>query len=152
MKNALLSCLLLLVFGIASCHKTTEAEPELDPKDNPLKEHTLDLQEAKLWFPGKWKLVKAYTMLPYPTLPKVELVIDDAQISLLEDGTQIDKVDYEIVKLEYHAGYYLKINTNAQRRENNDYVQNPSLYINKNRMYFDLGRAQDGAAYEFKKL
>ncbi|RZK67500.1 MAG: hypothetical protein EOO85_25450 [Pedobacter sp.] len=148
MKNIGLNLLLLVFFGIISCHKTTEIDPILYP----LKEYTLDLQQAKIWLPGKWKLMRESSMLLNSTLPNVELIIDENQISVIEDGTQIDKVDYKIVKLEYQVGDYLQIHTNAQPRENNWYVRNPTLYINEDRMYFDLGRAQDLPAYEFSRV
>jgi hypothetical protein len=148
MKNLVLSLLLLVAFGITSGTKTAQVDPELDPKDDPLKEYTQDLQQATIWLPGKWKLIKVYSMLLNPTVPMVELVIDENQIRVIQDGIQIDNVDYEIVK----TSSSLQIKTNAQPREDNWYVRNPGLYINQNRMYFDLGRAQDGPAYEFKKV
>ena len=148
MKNIVLSLLLLVPFGIISCKKTAEVDPILYP----LKEYTLDLQQAKMWLPGKWKLTKESSMILNTTIPNVEMIINENQISVIQDGIQIDKVDYEIVKLSYQAGYYLQIHTNAQPRENNWYVRNPSLYLNKNRMYLDLGRAQDLPAYEFNKM
>lgn len=144
MKHILLSLLLLVALGIISCNKTTEVDPTLYP----LKEYTLDLQQAKRWLPGRWKLVKVSLQIPNPTIPNAELVIDENQISLIQDGVQTDKVDYEIVK----AGSGLLLNTSAQPREDNWYIRNPSLYINGSRMYLDLGRAQDLPAYEFNKI
>ncbi|WP_461147395.1 hypothetical protein [Spirosoma pulveris] len=117
-----------------------------------MKDYTLDLQQAKTWLPGKWKLVKQSSMLLDANLPNVELLIDENQIKVIDEGTQIDKVDYELVKLAYQAGPYLQLQTNAQPRENNWYVRNPSLYIKEDRMYFDLGRAQDLPAYEFNRV
>ncbi|UFH54611.1 hypothetical protein [Spirosoma sp. KNUC1025] len=147
MKNIALPLLLLITFGNISCHKTAQIDPTLYP----LKEYTLDLQQAKAWLPGKWKLTKESSILLNTTLPNVELVIDENQIRVVQDGIQIDKVDYALVKIDYQASSYLQINTNAQPREDNWYVRNPVLYINKDRMYFDLGRAQDLPAYEFNK-
>ncbi|MVM35302.1 hypothetical protein GO755_35095 [Spirosoma sp. HMF4905] len=147
MKNSVLSLLLLVAFGITSCKKTAQVNPELDPKDDPKKVYTLDLQQAKLWLPGKWKLVKVYASISNPPVPIVELVINENQISLIQDGIQTDKVDFDIVKTDYG----LLIKTNAQPRADNWYVRNPGLYINKNRMFFDLGMAVDGPAYEFTK-
>lgn len=142
MKN--IGLLILLAFGIISCQKTAQVDPTLYP----LKEYTLDLQQAKMWLPGKWKLTKKSSMILNTTLPNVELVIDENQISVIQDGIQIDKVDFEVVKVDYN----LLIKTNAQPREDNWYVRNPGLYINQNRMYLDLGRAQDLPAYEFSKV
>jgi hypothetical protein len=145
MKNSVLNLLLLLVaFGIISCHN----KAEVDPTAYPLKEYTLDLQQAKLWLPGKWKLIKVAAMIPNPTIPNVELVIDEHQIRVIQDGIQIDQVDYATVKTDYG----LVIKTNAQPREDNWYVRDPGLYIHQNRMYLDLGRAQDLPAYEFSKV
>ncbi|MVM33731.1 hypothetical protein GO755_27080 [Spirosoma sp. HMF4905] len=129
------------------------AKPKLTTKSvYPLKDYTLDLPQAKMWLPGKWKLIKQSSMVLNSTLPNVELVIGENQISVIDNGTQADKVDYEVVKLAYQVGHYLQITTNAQPREDNWYVRNPVLYINKNRMYIDLGRAQDLPAYEFSKV
>jgi hypothetical protein len=148
MKNIILSLLLLIAFGVTSCNKTDKVDLELDPKDDPLKEYTQDLQQAKMWLPGKWKLLKVYAMILNSPVPNVELVIDENQIRVMQDGIQIDKVDYEIVKTDHG----LLIKTNAQPRADNWYVRNPGLFINKNRMYLDLGRALDGPAYEFNKV
>lgn len=148
MKNIILSLWLLVALGIAGCTKTAEVDPTLDPQDNPLKEHTQYLQQATMWLPGKWKLVKVSAMILNPTVPNVELVIDSNQISVIQDGIQTDKVDYEIIKTDY--GLLLK--TNAQPRENNWYVRNPGLYINRKRMFLDLGVAVDGPGYEFNKV
>jgi hypothetical protein len=148
MKNIILKLLILVAFGITSCNKTDKVDLELDPKDDPLKEYTQDLQQAKIWLPGKWKLLKVYAMILNPPVPNVELVIDENQIRVMQDGIQIDKVDYEIVKTDHG----LLIKTNAQPRADNWYVRNPGLFINKNRMYLDLGRALDGPAYEFNKV
>lgn len=144
MKNSVLSLLLLATFGITGCHKTDQA----DPVAYPLKEYTLDLQQAKQWLPGKWKLIRVSAMIPNPPIPNVELVIDENQIRLIQEGMQTDKVDYTLVK----TGSGLLIKTNAQPREDNWYVRDPGLLINQNRMYFDLGRAQDLPAYEFTKV
>jgi hypothetical protein len=148
MKNIILKLLILVAFGITSCNKTDKVDLELDPKDDPLKEYTQDLQQAKMWLPGKWKLLKVYAMILNSPVPNVELVIDENQIRVMQDGIQIDKVDYEIVKTDHG----LLIKTNAQPRADNWYVRNPGLFINKNRMYLDLGRALDGPAYEFNKV
>ncbi|QDK80061.1 hypothetical protein EXU85_16175 [Spirosoma sp. KCTC 42546] len=144
MKNSILSLLLLVALGIISCKKTAE----VDPTAYPLKEYTLDLNQAKAWLPGKWKLIKVSAQILNPTIPNVELVIDENQINLIQDGIQTDKVDYTTVKTDYG----LLIKTNAQPRGDNWYIRDPSLYINKDRMYLDLGRAQDLPAYEFSKV
>ncbi|MBD2756686.1 hypothetical protein [Spirosoma validum] len=148
MKNLALSLILLVTWGITGCNKTVRVEPELDPKDDPLKVYTQDLQQAKMWLPGRWKLLKVYAMIPNPPVPNVELVIDENHISLMQDGIQTDKVDFEIIKTDHG----LWIRTNAQPREDNWYIRNPGLYLNQNRMYFDLGRATDGPAYEFNRV
>lgn len=139
---------LFFAFGIISCNKKSEIDTEINTQDNPIKVHTQDLQQAKMWLPGKWRLTKVSAMIPNPPVPNVELVIDEDQISVIEDGIQIDKVNYEIINTDYG----LLIKTNAQPREDNWYVRNPALYINKIRMYFDLGTSQDMPGYEFKKI
>lgn len=144
MKNIVLSLLLLIAFGSISCHKTAE----IDPIAYPLKEYTLDLKQAKMWLSGRWKLIKVSTMIPNPTIPNVELIIDENQIRLIQDGIQTDNVDYTTIKTD--SGLLIK--TNAQPRADNWYVRNPGLYINQTRMYLDLGRAQDLPAYEFSKV
>lgn len=144
MKNSVLSLLLLVTCGISSCHKT---DP-VDPQAYPLKDYTLDLQQAKRWLPGKWKLKKVSAMILNPPVPNVELMIDENRISLIQDGRRTDQVDYTLVKTD--SGLLLK--TNAQPREDNWYVRDPSLQLNQNQMYLDLGRAQDLPAYEFSKL
>ncbi|GAB4036300.1 hypothetical protein [Spirosoma gilvum] len=148
MKASIVGIWLLVALGIVGCTKTTEVGPILDPKDDPLKEYTVDVQEAKAWLPGTWKLIKVYAMISNPAVPNVKLIINESQIRVLEDGNQIDKVDFELVK----GGSSLGINTNAQPREDNWYVRNPGLYMNQKRMYLDLGRAMDGPAYEFYKV
>ncbi len=147
MKNIVLCLWVLMAFGITSCHKTAEVDPIIDSEGDPLKEHTQNPQQARMWLAGKWKLIKVSVMTPNPTVPNVELIIDETQISLVQDGVQSDKVDYEIVKTDYG----LLIKTNAQPRADNWYIRNPGLYLNQNRMYLDLGRAQDLPAYEFSK-
>ncbi|GAB2531061.1 hypothetical protein [Spirosoma aerophilum] len=144
MKTSVLSLLLLITFGIISCHKT---DP-VDPQAYPLKDYTLDLQQAKRWLPGKWKLIKVSAMIPNPSIPNVELIIDENWIRLIQDGIQTDQVDYTLVKTDFG----LLIKTNAQPREDNWYVRDPGLLINQTRMYLDLGRAQDLPAYEFSKV
>ncbi|GAB3696139.1 hypothetical protein GCM10027592_18870 [Spirosoma flavus] len=148
MKRIVVSLLLLVTLGFTSCTKTAEIETESDTKNDPLKEYTQDSQQAKLWLPGTWKLVKVYAMIPDPVVPPVELIFEANQISVVENGKQIDRVDFEVVKLDNG----LLIKTNAQPKEDNWYVRNPGLYMNQNRMYLDLGRAMDGPAYEFKKV
>jgi hypothetical protein len=148
MKNTLLCFWLLMASAITGCNKESKIDPELDSKDNPLKVYTQDLQQAKMWLPGKWKLVKVSAMIPNPSIPNVELLIEENQISVIEDGMQIDKVKYEIISKDS----WLLVKTNAQPREDNWYVRNPGLLINETRMYLDLGRAQDLPGYEFKKV
>ena len=143
MKNIILCLLLLTVFGVTGCKKTTEVDPEGDPR----RVYTQELQQAQLWLPGKWKLVKVSAMVPNPPVPNVGLVIGAKQISLIQDGVQTDKVDFEVVKTEG-----IMIKTNAQPRGDNWYIRNPVLYINKNRMFLDLGMAQDLPGYEFVKV
>lgn len=135
---------MVVVFSVTSCHKTAP----IDPTSDPLKEHTQDLQQARTWLLGKWKLVKVSAMIPNPAVPAVELSIDENQISLIQGGIQRDKVDYEVVETTYG----LLIKTNAQPREDNWYIRNPGLYINENRMFLDLGVATDGPGYEFVKV
>ncbi len=144
MKNIVLGFLLLLVLGITSCHKTDQVNPTGDP----LKEHTQDMRQAKLWLPGKWKLTKVWAMIPNPSVPNVVLEVDQNQIKLIQNGNQTDQVTYEVIKL--NGG--LQIKTDAQPREDNWYIRNPSLYINRDRMFFDLGVATDGPGYEFSRL
>ncbi|RRB06457.1 hypothetical protein [Larkinella rosea] len=144
MKNRVLSLLALVILGITSCQKSDE----VGPKDDPKKEFTQDLQQAKQWLPGKWKLDRVYAMLLNAPVPNVELVIDAKQIRLIQNGNQVDVVDYEIVKVNNK----LQIQTSAQLRETNWYVQNPGLQINRDRLYLDLARAQEGAGYEFKRV
>ena len=144
MKFSVLILIVLFALGLLSCHKAAQ----VDPVAYPLKEYTLDLQQAKRWIPGKWKLIKVAAMIPNHTVPNVELIIDENRISLIQDGMQTDQVDYTLVK----TAYGLLLKTNAQPRADNWYVRDPSLLINQNRMYFDLGRAQDLPAYEFSKV
>lgn len=149
MKNLIL-CLLLLVvgFGVTGCKKTAQVDPTDNSIDNPLKFHTQELQQAQLWLPGKWKLVKVIALAPKAPVPKVELIIDENQIRLIKDGVQTDKVGYEIIKTEYA----LRIKTTTQPREDNWYIRDPALYINENRMFFDLGIASDRGGYEFARI
>lgn len=144
MKNVILCLLLLVGFGITSCKETDEVDL---PGDDPRRVYTQELQQAQLWLPGKWKLVKVSAMVPNPPVPKVELIIDENQIRLIQDDVQTDKVDYEIINDQG-----LLIKTTAQLREDNWYIRNPALYINENRMFFDLGMANDGPGYEFAKI
>ncbi len=110
MKSVILCLLLLVGFGVTSCKKTAQVDSGEDPR----RVYTQELQQAKLWLRGKWKLVKVYAMIPNPPVPNVELFIDEKQISLIQDGVQTDKVDFEVVKTE---GIVIK--TNAQPREDN---------------------------------
>ena len=87
-------------------------------------------------------------MIPNPPIPNVELMIDESHISLIQDGMQIDQVDYTLVK----TASGLLIKTNAQPRADNWYVRDASLQINPHRIYLDLGRAQDLPAYEFSQV
>lgn len=149
MKNFIL-CLLLLVvgFGVTGCKKTAQVDPTDNSIDNPLKFHTQELQQAQLWLPGKWKLVKVIAFAPKAPVPKVELIIDENQISLIKDGVQTDKVGYEIIK---DQGLHIKTTTQPSR--DNWYIRNPTtLYINEKRMFFDLGRLQDDPGYEFARI
>ncbi|OJW76279.1 hypothetical protein [Spirosoma sp. 48-14] len=109
MKHSLLSVWVLLAFALAGCTKTVAVEPTLDPKTDPLKNYTQNLQQAQDWLPGKWKLAKVYAMIPEPAVPNVELVVDTSQIRVIEDGSQIDVVDYALVKRDSS----LIIQTNA---------------------------------------
>jgi hypothetical protein len=148
MKNIVLCFWLLIVLGITSCKRSDKVAADIDSNGDPLKEYTLDLQQAKMWLPGKWKLIKVSAMIPNPPVPNIELIAGENQIIVMQDGIKIDQVDYEVIRTDYS----LLIKTNAAPKADNWYVRNPSLYINKNRMYLDLGRAQDMPGYEFKKV
>lgn len=139
MKNSVLGLFVCVAFSLAGCQKGVD----------PLEEHTQDVQQAKKWLPGRWKLIEVSVQTSTnPGVPNVNLVIDENQIRLIQNGRQTDEVDYEIVSVSNG----LKINTNAQPRSDNWYIRNPSLYINKKRMFFDLGRAMDGPGFEFVKV
>ncbi|MBC3785679.1 hypothetical protein [Spirosoma utsteinense] len=138
MKSIVLVVLAGAFFIVAGCHQEV----------NPIKEHTQDVQQAKKWLLGRWKLVRVSVQLPNPTVPNVELLVDEHQIELLQDGSRTDQVGYEIISINNG----LKITTNAQPRADNWYIRNPSLYINKKRMFFDLGVASDGPGFEFVKV
>ncbi len=87
-------------------------------------------------------------MIPNPPVPNVELMVTVNQINVVLDGIQVDKVDYEIVKTEYG----LQFKTKSQPKKDNWYVRDSDLYINSNRMLFDMGIAQDGPGYEYSKV
>lgn len=137
MRGIVLSIMVCVIFSLLSCHQDVD----------PIKKHTQDVQEAKGWFLGRWKLVEVVVQLPNPTIPNVNLVVNENQIELLQDGKRTDLVNYEITSINNG----LRITTNAQPRENNWYVRDPSLYINKKRMFLDLGMASDGPGFEFIK-
>lgn len=136
MKNLLLY-LLLLIISISSCHE----------KVTPEGEYTTNFKEAKKWITGTWKLTDAVYQKAYQTLPNVQMVISGNKITLLQDGKQIDKVDFEIVKTENT----LQLKTNVQPRSDNGYLRNLDLQISANTMFLYMNLA-DGPGYTFKRM
>lgn len=130
----IISTLLLVALGTTSCSEAVSP--------------TTNLNQAKKWFNGKWNLVAVSTMVLNPAVPDVQLVVSGAQVAVIQDGKQIDKVNFEIVETAYN----LQLKTDAQPREDNWYVRNPTLKISKNRMLLDAGMAADGPGFTFERL
>ncbi|GLU51455.1 hypothetical protein [Dyadobacter frigoris] len=137
MKNLLLY-LLLMMAGISSCHD----------KVTPQGEYTTNVSEAKKWINGTWKLTAAMYQVPNKTIPNVQMVISGNQITLLQDGKQIDNVDFEIVKTDNT----LQLKTNAQPGPDNWYLRNLDLQISTSSMFLYIYNLADGPGYTFKKI
>lgn len=134
MRHRISSLLLLMALEATSCSDTVSP--------------TTDVSQAKKWFIGKWSLVAVSSMLPNPPVPNVQLFVSDNQVSVVQDGKQIDKVNYEISQ----TAYDLQLKTDAQPRKDNWYVRNPALRMSKNRMLLDAGMATDGPGFTFERV
>jgi len=144
MKNMTINLLLLLMLGAISSCKDKVSPAVASVNEN----YTSDLGKAKKWIVGSWKLVAVSVMVPNPAVPNVQLVVNNNQITVIEDGKQIDNVSYEIEK----TASSMQLKTNAEPRTDNWYVRNPVLQISENKMYLDLGRAADLPAFDFERV
>lgn len=134
MKPILANLLALFLIVSTSCQDT------VSPTDN--------LNQAQKWIKGKWNLTAVSGMMINPTVPNVQLIVNNDQIILIQAGKQTDQVNFEIVETDYN----LQLKTNAQLREDNWYVRDPALRISKNRMLLDAGMATDGPGFTFERV
>lgn len=137
MKNVLLYVLLLMI-GISSCRD----------KVTPDGEYATNVKEAQKWIFGTWKLTKVEVQIPDPTVPNVQMIISENKISLLQDGKQIDNVDFEIIKTDNS----LQLKTNAQPRQDNVYLRNLDIQLSNSKMFLYIYNVADGPGYTFKKV
>jgi hypothetical protein len=139
MKTFLTKVLILLAFVVISCDKAVLPE-EYDPNT--------EVSQAREWIDGKWKLTAVFAMIPNPPVPNVQLVISNNKISVIEDGQQIDQVEFELVQTLYS----LQLKTTTQPKETNFYVGNSTLKISKDKLFLDRGMPVDLPGYEFLRV
>ncbi|CCH02176.1 hypothetical protein FAES_4176 [Fibrella aestuarina BUZ 2] len=139
MQNVRVLFFLFCLSSLLSCHQA------VTPPDA----YTTDLVQAKVWFPGHWRLTKMYTMGSGSAVPNVQLIVtDDQQIRLVRDGKQTDLVSYKINETPYD----FQLKTTAQPREDNWYLRDPSLRIAPNRLFLDTGMAGDLPGFLFERI
>ncbi|GAB4019676.1 hypothetical protein [Spirosoma koreense] len=134
MKPGLTNLIFFLLLVPMSCQNTVSP--------------TNDLDQAREWFNGKWNMTAVSSMILNPTVPNVQLIVDNNQIVVIQDGKQTGLVDFEIMKTAYN----LQLITNAQPRAANWYVRNPALQIARNRLFLDAGVAVDGPGFTFERI
>ncbi len=137
MKNLLLY-LLILTITVSSCRDKTLPDGE----------YTTNLRQAQKWVIGTWKLTNAVYQVPNMTIPNVKMTISGNKISLLQDGKQIDNVDFEIIKTDHT----LQLKTNAQPRQDNAYLRNLDIQIANNKMFLYMYNIADGPEYTFERI
>jgi len=144
MKNTTFTLLFLIILGTISSCKEKIAPSGAIVNGN----YTENLRTAKKWINGKWNLVAVVASVPNPHVPNVQLIVNNRQITVIEDGKQIDKVNYEIIQ----TLYAFQLKTTAKPRSDNWYVRNPALQISENKMFLDLGSASDFPAFTFERI
>ena len=137
MKNILLY-LLFLTISLGSCRD----------KSTPDGEYTTNIREAQKWVVGTWKLTNAVYQIPNTTIPNVNMTISGNKIRLLQDGKQIDNVDFEVIQTDHT----LQLKTNAQRRQDNAYLHNLDIKISNNKMLLYIYNIADGPEYTFERV
>ncbi|MGA0555344.1 hypothetical protein ACO2Q8_01750 [Larkinella sp. VNQ87] len=143
MKPVLKSLLLWLLIIVAGCHHAMTPE-----QDNPGDlTYTDDLSQAQQWFNGRWELIAVTSMIPNPPVPKVQLVVGNNQITVIQEGKQTDQVNFEMIKI----ATFFQIETNAQPREDNWYIRNPGLQISSNRLFLNTG-GSDPSTFRFRRI
>lgn len=142
MKPILATLLFLLVIVSTNCQHTVSPESSDTVDQN----YTTDLNQGRKWFEGKWKLTTVSAMIPSPTVPDVQLIVNKNQITLIQDGKQTDQVSFEIIQTPYD--FQLKTNSQYQ----NGYLGNSGLRISRNRLFIDKGMANDFPGFEFKRM
>ncbi len=83
-----------------------------------------------------------------PPIPNVQLLVNNNRITVIQNGKQIDQVNFEIIKMPG----YLQLKTKAQPRADNWYVRDPSLQVSRNRLFLDTGVATDLPAFSFERI
>ena len=139
MKTSTLKLLLLSILLFTGCTKSI----------SPSEDYTTNLEQARKWFTGNWKLTRISSQNLNPSIPDVQLiVVSSSQVAVIENGQEIDRVDFEIVEVPLN----LQLRVNSQPRSSNQYVRSSSLRISKDKLFLDRGIAVDLPGFEFERV
>jgi hypothetical protein len=139
-KNWVILCYVFIVIGATACHSSVEPDA-----------YTTDLSQGKMWVIGEWSLNSLSTMSGNTFVPDLKVVFDrTGQMTVIENGKQIDKVRYAITEDAYNM--LLEPVVSSAQVPSEWYQVKSILKVSKVQLYLYVDPSSDSPIYIFKRI